>query len=88
MSSHENRLAEARQLADPTGTPDATVEFVLSHGVPLSSLDWFRRKMPGGSCLPDPGAFREILRLLKDEVERALLAECEASQYAAFAMHG
>jgi hypothetical protein len=68
--------------------PFRVIEFVLSHGVPLSTVDWFRSNVAGCECLPDPSTFRGLLLLVKDEVEQSLVMKCDASPYIAFAMDG
>jgi hypothetical protein len=85
---HANRLDQGQRLADPNGFPFAIMQFVLQTGAPLSTLEWFRSRHPDGHELPDPRAFRDILRLVKDDIREVLYTECQNALYINLALDG
>lgn len=89
LRRHAARLAAFKKLTDPSGTPWAVLKLVLQEGKPASLLRWFRKQFPQ-SCdvLPQPESFRNIMKLVRDDLERRLFEECRASEWVALSMDG
>jgi hypothetical protein len=89
LKTHARRLDEYAKYTDTHEMSCIVIRLILERGEPASLLPWCRQRFPEVcGVLPWEHSFRDMTKLMKDELEGKLMRECEASGDVSLAMDG
>jgi hypothetical protein len=85
--AHLSQLGALQSFADVDGSAVAIISLILRRGDPFNAIQNLKAT-PFGATLPNSHQLVNIVYMLKERVQQALLSECAQAQYANFALDG